>query len=49
MIISYMIRFKNFRGGDKKAGYEVELAQKLYTHLESGRPARTLECTDDEK
>ena len=39
---------KNFRGGDKKAGYEVELAQKLYTHLESGRPARTLECTDDE-
>ncbi len=40
---------KNFRGGDKKAGYEVELAQKLCTHLESGKPARTLECTDDEK
>ena len=40
---------KSFRGGDKKAGAEVELAQRLYAHLESGRPARTLECTDDEK
>ena len=40
---------KSFRGGDKKAGAEVELAQRLYAHLESGRPARTLECTDEEK
>ena len=40
---------KSFRGGDKKAGAEAELAEKLYTHLESGKPARTLECTDDEK
>ena len=40
---------KSFRGGDKKAGAEVELAQHLYAHLESGRPARTLECTDEEK
>ena len=40
---------KGFRGGDKKAGAEVELAQKLYAHLESGKPARTLECSDDEK
>ena len=40
---------KSFRGGDKKAGTEVELAQRLYAHLESGRPARTLECTDEEK
>ena len=40
---------KSFRGGDKKAGAEVELAQKLYAHLESGKPARTLPCTDDEK
>lgn len=40
---------KSFRGGDKKAGAEAELAEKLYTYLESGKPARTLECTDDEK
>ena len=40
---------KSFRGGDKKAGAEAELAERLHAHLESGRPARTLECTDDEK
>lgn len=40
---------KSFRGGDKKAGTEADLAQKLYTHLENGNPARTLECTDEEK
>ena len=40
---------KSFRGGDRKAGSEVELAQRLYAHLESGKPARTLECTEDEK
>ncbi len=40
---------KSFRGGDKKAGVEAELAERLYDHLESGKPARTLECTDDEK
>ena len=40
---------KSFRGGDKKAGEEVSLASRLYDHLESGKPARTLECTDEEK
>lgn len=40
---------KSFRGGDKKASAEVELADRLYNHLESGKPARTLDCTDDEK
>ena len=40
---------KNFRGGDKKAGEEAELALRLYDHLEKGLPARTLECTDDER
>ena len=40
---------KIFRGGDKKAGAEAELAQRLAAHLESGKPARTLECSDDEK
>ena len=40
---------KGFRGGDKKAAAEAELAQKLYAHLESGKPARTLDCSDDER
>ena len=40
---------KSFRGGDKKAGAEAELADRLFSHLESGKPARTLDCTDDEK
>ena len=40
---------KSFRGGDKKAGTEVELASRLYAHLENGKPARTLECDEDEK
>ena len=40
---------KNFRGGDKKAGVEVDLAERLYAHLESGKPARTFQVSDDEK
>ena len=40
---------KNFRGGDKKAGLEVELAEKIYAHLESGKPARTFPADDEEK
>lgn len=40
---------KSFRGGDKKAGTEAELADRLYKHLEQGNPARTLECTAEEK
>ncbi len=40
---------KNFRGGDKKAGAEMELADKLYAHLESGRPARTFDMDEDER
>ena len=40
---------KNFRGGDKKAGIEVELADKIYAHLEAGKPARTCPVTDEEK
>jgi len=39
---------KNYRGGDKKAGTEAELAERLYAHLESGKPARTLNCSDEE-
>jgi len=40
---------KSFRGGDKKAGAEAELAERLYAHLESGKPARTCEVTDEER
>ena len=40
---------KNFRGGDKKAGVEMELADRLYAHLESGKPARTCEMDEDEQ
>ena len=40
---------KSFRGGDKKAGVEVELADRLYNHLESGKPARTCPMDDEER
>lgn len=40
---------KNLRGGDKKAAAEAELAEKLYAHLESGKPARTYPYTDEDK
>lgn len=38
-----------YRGGDKKAQVEVELAEKLYAHLESGKPARTCPVNDEEQ
>ena len=40
---------KNFRGGDKKAGAEAELAEAIYSHLEQGRPARTYAASKEEK
>ena len=40
---------KSFRGGDKRASAEMELAERLFAHLENGNPARTLDCSDDEK
>ena len=40
---------KNFRGGDKKAGAEAELAEKIYSHLEQGKPARTYPADEEEK
>lgn len=39
---------KNFRGGDKKAGAEAELAEAIYAHLEKGEPARTYPANEDE-
>ena len=40
---------KSLRGGDKKAEAELNLAVRLYEHLEQGKPARTLGTTDEEK
>ena len=40
---------KNFRGGDKKAGVEADLADQLYHHLEKGLPARTYPANEEEK
>ena len=40
---------KSFRGGDKKAGAEVEMSERLYAHLESGKPARTCPMNDEER
>ena len=40
---------KSFRGGDKRSGTDAELAEKLYQHLESGKPARTYPVTDEER
>lgn len=38
-----------YRGGDKKAQVEVELSDKLYAHLESGKPARTCPVSEEEQ
>ena len=40
---------KSFRGGDKRSGAEAELAEKLYAHLEAGKPARTYPATEEEQ
>ncbi len=40
---------KNFRGGDKKAGAEADLAEAIYAHLEKGQPARTYPADEEEK
>ena len=35
--------------GDKKYKIEAEFLERLYNHLSDLKPARTLDCTDDEK
>lgn len=40
---------KMFRSGDKKYGLEADIADRLYAHLESGKPARTMDMSDEEK
>ena len=40
---------KSARTGDKKAQEELSFMERLYSHLESGKPARTLEINQDEE
>ncbi|MBR6752956.1 MAG: redox-regulated ATPase YchF [Clostridia bacterium] len=40
---------KLIKTGDKKYVEEADLAKKVLTHLEQGKPARTCPLTDDEK
>lgn len=40
---------KLLKGGDKKHQAEAALYERLALHLESGKPARTLELSEDEK
>ncbi|MBR5231430.1 MAG: redox-regulated ATPase YchF [Clostridia bacterium] len=40
---------KLYKTGDKKYVFEAETAQKLYAHLEAGKPARTCELNEDER
>ncbi len=40
---------KLVKTGEKKYGEEADLAARVLSHLESGRPARTCPLTDDEK
>jgi len=42
-------REKKAKTGDKEAKREVDLIQKLLPHLDSGKPALTLELSDEEK
>ncbi|MDP4143265.1 MAG: redox-regulated ATPase YchF [Bacillota bacterium] len=40
---------KLVRSGDKKAKQEMEIMERIKAQLEAGKPARTLEFTDDEQ
>lgn len=42
-------REKKAKSGDKESKAEVELINKLYPHLDSGKPALTADLNDDEK
>ena len=40
---------KLVKTGDKKYAAEAETAEKVYSHLEKGKPARTCELTEEER
>jgi GTP-binding protein YchF len=42
-------RVKKAKSGDKESKKEIDLIEKLLPHLDSGKPALTLELTDDER
>ena len=37
------------KGGDKKLAADAQLFERVYKHLESGKPARTMDLTEEEK
>ncbi len=39
---------KNAKGGDKKFLHEAEVMEKLLAHLDSGKSARSFECSEEE-
>ena len=41
-------RIKKARGGDKESQKELDLIEKLLPHLDAGKPANTLEISEDE-
>ncbi|MDG0993703.1 MAG: redox-regulated ATPase YchF [Akkermansiaceae bacterium] len=42
-------RIKKAKSGDKESKKEVDLIDKILPHLDTGKPALTLELTDDER
>ena len=48
MVENRIARVTKMLKGDKKLQPEVDFLKKLYDHLESGKPSRSLEKTDDE-
>ena len=40
---------KNSKSGDKKYLHEIEFLERIKAHLDSGKPVRSMELTDDER
>ena len=49
MVAKRLDKAKKALKGDKKYAAEVDLFERLYKHLESGKSARTFEADDDER
>ena len=48
MVENRINRVSKMMKGDKSLAAEVDFLKRLYAHLESGKPARSMEKTDDE-
>lgn len=40
---------KNSKSGDKKYLHEIEFLERIKAHLDSGKPVRSMDLTDDER